>query len=67
MVFSRNKLAKGFTGVLYRFSTVRKMSVTDDITDWFLRNKILGCATVARQRTGHEWTASSSLHCTRSV
>jgi len=41
----RNKLAKIFTGVLYQFSTVRKMLATDNVTDWPLPDKMLGCAT----------------------
>jgi len=41
----RNKLSKIFTGTLYQFSTVRKTSMTDDVTDWPLPKKIFGCAT----------------------
>jgi len=41
----RNKLAKFFIGALYEFSTVRKTSVTDDVIDWPLPNKMFGCAT----------------------
>ena len=42
----RNKLVKIFTGALYHSLTVRKTSVTDDVTEGPLPNKILGCATV---------------------
>ena len=45
----RNKLAKIFTGALYQLSTVRKTSVTDDVIDWPLPNKIFGCATAIHQ------------------
>jgi len=45
---ARNILAKIFTGALYQFSTLRKTSVTDDIIDWPLPNKIIGCATVRK-------------------
>jgi len=41
----RNKLAKISAGALYQFSTVRKTSVTDDVIDWPLTNKILDCDT----------------------
>jgi len=44
----RNKLAKIFTGALYQFSTRRKTSVTDDVIDWPLPNKNLGCAKLSR-------------------
>jgi len=50
------KLPKNFAGALYQFSTVRKntegtvglktTSVTDDVIDWLLPNKMLGGATV---------------------
>jgi len=46
----RNKLAKISTGVFYQFSTVRKMSVTDDIIDWPLPKKIIGCTTEKQSR-----------------
>jgi len=37
----RHNLVKIFNGALYQFSTVRKTSVTDDVTDWSLRTKFL--------------------------
>jgi len=65
----RNKLANTFTGALYQFSTVRKYmertvglkmtSVTDDVIDWPLPNKILGCATawgISRPPSAVGWT-----------
>jgi len=61
MVLSRNKLAKGFTGVLYRFSTVRKMSVTDDITDWSLPTKLL--AALLSQGKGLVMSELQAHHC----
>jgi len=41
----RNELAKGFSGVLYQFSTVGKTSVTNGMTDWLFPRRNLGCAT----------------------
>ena len=42
----RNRFAKIFASAMYQFSTFRKMSVTNDITDWPLPNKIIGWAAV---------------------
>ena len=52
---SPDTIDKIFTGALYQFLTLRKYaertvglkmtSVTDDVYDWPLPNKILGCAT----------------------
>ena len=43
---SRNKLAKIFTGALDQFSTVRKTSVTDDVTNCPPRTKFLAALQV---------------------
>jgi len=50
----QNKLAQIFAGALYLFSAVRKStegtvglkmtSMTDDVIDWLLSNKIIDCA-----------------------
>jgi len=40
-----NLLSKIFAGAWYQVSTTRKTSMTGDMIDWPLPNKILGCAT----------------------
>jgi len=49
------------------FSTVRKASVTDDVIDWLLPNKILGCATAHKHKYGVESRNPCSVsHCNAS-